>query len=132
MGENQSENLLEIQVDHEQNSDAGNPFPNLTKLFKIDILGDSSTVNQTYRMIVAAENIKNNDDFEIEDDSSKDEGDEEEPDHFQQPQDVNGKYEGLISGQIEPIVEEDAEESKYFPTPQKEITSKLEGMKAIE
>lgn len=37
-----------------------------------------------------------------------------------------------MQGAIEPIAEEDGEESKYMPTPQKPLTSKADGMKAIE
>jgi len=33
---------------------------------------------------------------------------------------------------IEPIVEEDGEESKYAPTPQKPVTSKMSGSRAVE
>ena len=114
MSENQNENLLELEVDQ-----------NIIK-------GDIQQENQTYKMIINSQNISNNEDFSIEDDSDEGEEDESEND---EPQKFthSDKYDNLMNNvNIEPIAEEDGEESKYMPTPQKPVTSKMESMKAVE
>ena len=84
-------------------------------------------------MIIQSENMQDNDDFQIEDESSQGEGEnnEENEDELENTEAQQERYDGLLNGQIEPIVEEDGEESKYMPTPQKQITSKANDMKAI-
>lgn len=117
MSENQNENLLEIKVDQ------SNDFQN-----------NDDAINHTFKMIMSAQGIKNNQDFSIEDASSDDEGEEDE-DEGQSDEDretSEDKLENLLNnGEIEPIAEEDGEESKYMPTPQKPVTSKMDGNKAV-
>jgi hypothetical protein len=110
MSENQNENLMEVDIiQNNENS---------------PLTGK----NQTYKMIMNAQNISNNEDFSIEDDSDEEEESEEE--NEQDPSE--SKYEQLMNNaNIEPIAEEDGEESKYMPTPQKHVTSKIETMKAV-
>lgn len=111
MSENQNENLLEVEVERNKQNSTLN--------------GE----NQTYKMIMNAKNISNNEDFSIGDDSDEEEESEEE--NEQDPSE--SKYEQLMNNaNIEPIAEEDGEESKYMPTPQKHATSKIETKKVIE
>lgn len=112
MGENQNENLLEIQINNSQND---------------------NSVNQTYKMIMDAQNItNNNNDFSIEDASSEDGEDENSEDEYFEDNNLSkGKETYLDNKEIEPIAEEDGEESKYAPTPQKTITTKIDYTKAI-
>ena len=71
MGENQNENLLEIQVNNSQND---------------------NSVNQTYKMIMDAQNISNNNDFSIEDASSENgEGENSEDEYFENNSISKGK-----------------------------------------
>ena len=107
MGENQNENMLEIQVSNSQTD---------------------NSVNQTYKMIMDSQNINNND-FSIEDASSESEEAENSEDEYFEDN-CKGKEKYLDNNKkIEPIEEEDGEESKYAPTPQKPITSKIDGAK---
>lgn len=112
MGENQNENMLEIQINTSQNG---------------------SITNKSYKMIVDAKNISNNDDFSIEDDSNEDNVSDRSEERFFENNHSDYKAENYLNNcEIEPIAEEDGEESKYMPTPQKPITSKLDNMKAVE
>lgn len=112
MGENQNENLLEIQISNSQND---------------------NSVNQTYKMIMDAQHISNNNnDFSIEDASSEDGEDENSDDEYFENNNISKTKEAYLDNkEIEPIAEEDGEESKYAPTPQKPITTKLDCAKAI-
>lgn len=95
--------------------------------------GDNETINQTYKMIMSHDNIGNQDDFSIEDDSDEGEEDEEDEEYERNEGYSEDKYNDLLNNvNIEPIAEEDGEESKYMPTPQKQITSKMGTMTAVE
>lgn len=117
MSENQNENLLEIKVDQH------NDFQN-----------DHDAINNTFKMIMSSQGIRNNQDFSIEDASSDGEGEEyeDEDQTDEERENSEDKFENLLNnGEIEPIAEEDGEESKYMPTPQKPVTSKMDGNKAV-
>ena len=90
---------------------------------------DGVNENQTYKMIMSNQNISNHEDFSIEDDSDG-EGEDSENGTFEQEQ--KDKFDNLIyENNIEPIEEEDGEESKYAPTPQKPVTSKMQNIRAV-
>ena len=115
MNEEQNEKLLEVKVDSSQQ----------------ESINDES-INQTYKMIVDSHNISNNEDFCIEDDSSEGEDEEDHEEYFEQDNSEDKMDNILNKGEIEPIAEEDGEESKYMPTPQKQVSSKMGTMNAVE
>jgi hypothetical protein len=90
---------------------------------------DGANENQTYKMIMSHQNISNHEDFSIEDDSDG-EGEDSDNGIFEQEQ--KDKFDNLLyDNNIEPIEEEDGEESKYAPTPQKPVTSKMQNNRAV-
>lgn len=89
--------------------------------------------NQTYKLIMSNPNVSNHDGFSIEDDSEEDSEEVESDNEKYFDKASNDKYENLLEKvHIEPIAEEDGEESKYAPTPQKTLTSKMSGNRAVE
>ena len=89
--------------------------------------------NQTYKLIMSNQDMSNHEGFSIEDDSDPESEESEEESEKYFDNHPNSKQDNILSNvNIEPIVEEDGEESKYAPTPQKPISSKIKGNRAIE
>lgn len=109
-----NENKFEIQID---------------KSSKDSIVEEE---NQTYKLIMSNQDASNHEGFSIEDDS-EDGSDNSEEDEKYFDQWLTDKPGNILQNiNIEPIVEEDGEESKYVPTPQKTVTSKMNGNQAVE
>jgi hypothetical protein len=90
---------------------------------------DTENDNQTYKMIMSNQNISNHEDFSIGDDSD---GEGEDSDDNILEHEQKDKFDSLrYDHDIEPIQEEDGEESKYAPTPVKPVTSKMQGIRAV-
>jgi hypothetical protein len=90
---------------------------------------DAENDNQTYKMIMSNQNISNHEDFSIEDDSDS-EGESSDANILYNEQ--KDKFDNLrYDHNIEPIQEEDGEESRYAPTPVKPVTSKMQGNRAV-
>lgn len=113
MNDEQAQNILEVNANDDSQNVAG------------------ESINQTYKMIMSNQNMNHND-FSIEDASDEGEEDEEEGEGEEAEEKETYEDNYFSNVNIEPIVEEDGEESKYMPTPQKPVTSKMEGNKAIE